>query len=57
MPRIPDEVIERLKQEVSLERLAACVSGRGDRRGAARGVKLARHGPDLIGLPFRDDQR
>ena len=44
MPRIPDEVIERLKQEVSLERLAE-----------ARGVKLARHGPDLIGLPFRDD--
>jgi DNA primase catalytic core len=45
MPRIPDETIERLKQEISLERLAE-----------ARGVKLARHGADLIGLcPFHDD--
>jgi len=45
MPRIPDETIERLKQAVSLERLAE-----------ARGVKLARHGADLIGLcPFHDD--
>ena len=46
MPRIPDETIERLKQDVSLERLAE-----------ARGVKLARHGADLIGLcPFHDDR-
>ena len=46
MPRIPEETIERLKQEVSLERLAT-----------ARGVKLARHGADLIGLcPFHDDR-
>ena len=46
MPRIPDETIERLKQEVSLERLAE-----------ARGIKLARHGADLIGLcPFHDDR-
>jgi len=45
MARIPDEVIERLKNEVSLERLAE-----------ARGIKLARHGADLIGLcPFHDD--
>jgi DNA primase catalytic core len=45
MPRIPEETIERLKQEVSLERLAT-----------ARGVKLARHGADLMGLcPFHDD--
>ena len=45
MARIPDEVIERLKQEVSLERLAE-----------ARGVKLKRHGADLLGLcPFHDD--
>ncbi len=45
MARIPDEVIERLKNEISLEQLAA-----------ARGVKLARHGADLIGLcPFHDD--
>jgi DNA primase catalytic core len=46
MPRIPEETIERLKQEVSLERLAS-----------ARGVKLTRHGADLIGLcPFHDDK-
>jgi DNA primase len=46
MPRISDETIERLKQEISLERLAE-----------ARGVKLARHGADLIGLcPFHDDR-
>jgi DNA primase catalytic core len=46
MPRVPDETIERLKQEVSVERLAE-----------ARGVKLARHGADLIGLcPFHDDR-
>ena len=46
MPRIPDETIERLKQEVSVERLAE-----------ARGVKLARHGADLLGLcPFHDDR-
>src|SRR5215469_1726337 len=45
MPRIPEEVIERLKQDVSLERLAE-----------ARGVKLTRHGADLLGLcPFHDD--
>jgi DNA primase catalytic core len=45
MARISGEVIERLKQEVSLERLAE-----------ARGVKLTRHGADLIGLcPFHDD--
>jgi DNA primase len=45
MPRIPDETIERLKQEVSLERLVA-----------ARGVKLTRHGADMMGLcPFHDD--
>ena len=46
MARIPDDVIERLKQEVSLERLAE-----------ARGVKLTRHGADLIGLcPFHNDR-
>jgi DNA primase len=45
MPRIPEEVIERLKSEVSLERLAE-----------ARGVKLTKHGSDLRGLcPFHDD--
>ena len=46
MPRIPDETIERLKQEISLQRLAE-----------TRGVKLTRHGADLIGLcPFHDDR-
>ena len=45
MARIPDEEIERLKQEVSLQRLAE-----------ARGVKLTRHGADLLGLcPFHGD--
>ena len=45
MARIPEEEIGRLKREVSLERLAE-----------ARGVKLKRHGVDLIGLcPFHDD--
>jgi len=38
--RIPDEVIDRLKAEVSLERLAE-----------GRGVVLVRHGADLVGLP------
>lgn len=47
MARIPESEIERLKREVSLERLAE-----------ARGVKLARHGADLIGLcPFHEDHQ
>src|SRR5271165_1390664 len=46
MPRISEDVIERLKKEVSLERLAE-----------ARGIELARHGADLIGrCPFHDDK-
>jgi DNA primase len=46
MARIPAAEIERLKREVSLERLAE-----------ARGVRLERHGADLIGLcPFHDDR-
>jgi len=45
MARIPDEEIKRLKQEISVQRLAE-----------ARGVALKRHGSDLIGLcPFHDD--
>src|SRR5882724_1459832 len=36
--RIPDSVLERLKQSVSVERLAE-----------ARGIELKRHGADLIG--------
>lgn len=44
--RIPANVIERLKTEVSLARLAE-----------ARGVELKRHGADLIGrCPFHDDK-
>src|SRR5437868_10940142 len=44
--RIPTEVIERLKQEASLERLAE-----------ARGIELKRHGADLIGrCPFHNDK-
>jgi DNA primase len=43
--RIPDEEIERLKAEVSLERLVA-----------SAGIELRRHGADLLGLcPFHDD--
>jgi DNA primase len=43
--RIPDEVIERLKVEVSVQRLAE-----------ARGVVLKRHGADQIGrCPFHED--
>ena len=42
MARIPDVVIQRLKQEVSLERLVV-----------SRGIELKRHGKDLLGLcPF-----
>jgi DNA primase len=45
MARIPKEEIERLKAEVSVQRLAE-----------ARGIKLERHGTDLIGLcPFHED--
>jgi DNA primase catalytic core len=45
MSRIPDDVIERLKREVSLERLVA-----------SRGIELKRHGADLLGLcPFHED--
>jgi len=46
MARIPDAEIERLKREISLERLAE-----------AKGVKLKRHGENLLGLcPFHDDR-
>jgi len=45
MARIPKDELERLKREVAVERLAE-----------ARGVKLERHGADLLGLcPFHDD--
>jgi DNA primase catalytic core len=46
MARIPDELIERLKEEVSVQRLAE-----------ARGVTFTRHGADLIGrCPFHEDK-
>jgi DNA primase len=45
MARIPEVEIERIKQEISVQRLAE-----------ARGIRLDRHGADLIGLcPFQDD--
>ena len=45
LARIPEAELERLKAEVSLERLAE-----------ARGVKLRRRGADLFGLcPFHED--
>jgi hypothetical protein len=46
MARIPVEVVERLKTEVSVQRLAE-----------ARGVALTKHGSDLHGrCPFHDDR-
>ena len=46
MARIPEHEVERLKREVSVERLAE-----------ARDIKLHRHGADLLGLcPFHDDR-
>jgi DNA primase catalytic core len=46
MPYVPQEVKERLKREVSIQRLAE-----------ARGIKLRRVGKELIGLcPFHDDR-
>ncbi|MCP4276565.1 MAG: hypothetical protein GY779_09465, partial [Gammaproteobacteria bacterium] len=46
MARIPDDQIDRLKTEVSLQRLAE-----------GMGITLKRHGADLIGLcPFHDDK-
>jgi DNA primase catalytic core len=46
MARIPEIEIERLKQEISLQRLAE-----------SAGIALKRHGADLVGLcPFHDDK-
>lgn len=46
MARIPDEVVERLKREVSVARLAE-----------ARGIVLKKHGENLLGLcPFHADR-
>ncbi|GAB4270764.1 MAG: hypothetical protein Kow0029_07850 [Candidatus Rifleibacteriota bacterium] len=46
MARVSDAELERLKKEVSIQRLAE-----------ARGIKLQPHGKNLIGLcPFHDDK-
>jgi DNA primase len=46
MARIPDDELERLKSEISLERVVH-----------ARGVELRKHGADLVGLcPFHNDR-
>jgi DNA primase catalytic core len=46
MPYVPPDVKERIKREVSIQRLAE-----------ARGIKLVRSGKELIGLcPFHDDR-
>jgi DNA primase catalytic core len=46
MARIPEDEVERLKREVSVQRLAE-----------ARGIKLTRHGADLLGkCPFHNDR-
>jgi DNA primase catalytic core len=46
MARIPEAEVERLKKEISVQRLAE-----------ARGMKLTRQGADLIGkCPFHDDR-
>ena len=46
MARIPSDEVERLKREVSLERLAS-----------AAGIELKRHGADVHGrCPFHDDK-
>jgi DNA primase len=46
MARIPEEEIERLKREISVERLAV-----------AKGIQLKKHGENLLGLcPFHDDR-
>ena len=46
MPRIPDTELERLKAEVSVERLIE-----------ARGIALKQRGADLVALcPFHEDR-
>src|SRR5262245_44019146 len=45
MARIPDDELERLKQEAPVRRFVE-----------ARGIELRRHGADLLGLcPFHED--
>jgi DNA primase len=46
MPYVPPELKERIKREISIQRLAE-----------ARGIKLRRSGKELIGLcPFHQDR-
>src|SRR5271165_2309029 len=46
MARIPEAEVERLKKEISVERLAE-----------GRGIELTRHGVDLVGrCAFHDDR-
>lgn len=46
MARIPQGDIDRIKQELSVQRLAE-----------ARGIELKRHGKELLGrCPFHDDR-
>jgi DNA primase catalytic core len=46
MARIPEDEVERLKRDVSVQRLAE-----------GRGIKLVRHGADLLGkCPFHNDR-
>ena len=46
MARIPENEVERLKKEISVQRLAE-----------ARGIKLTRQGANLLGkCPFHDDK-
>ncbi len=46
MPRVPEPQLDRLKQDISLQRLTE-----------GMGVALKRHGADLVGLcPFHEDR-
>ena len=47
MARLPDEMVERIKREISLQRLVE-----------ARGIRLKRVGKNLVGLcPFHKEQK
>jgi DNA primase len=46
MARLPEEIVERIRREISVERLAE-----------ARGIKLRRVGKNLMGLcPFHQEK-
>jgi DNA primase len=46
MARLPDEIVERIRREISVQRLAE-----------ARGIKLRRVGKNLMGLcPFHQEK-